>query len=159
MYSVLFLLQHIKAESPLRKLPWAWPFCTCLLKRSPEESPHRPSEFSFTLQSFSFSCLQRIKAESTGQSLVLLDEVGGGTDPTEGAALGMALLQSFAERKPGGSLLTMATTHHGELKTLKYSDPRFENACVEFDEERLAPTFRLLWGIPGELIGSRRSPA
>jgi dsDNA-specific endonuclease/ATPase MutS2 len=85
--------------------------------------------------------------------LVLLDEVGGGTDPTEGAALGMALLQSFAERKPGGSLLTMATTHHGELKTLKYSDPRFENACVEFDEGRLAPTFRLLWGIPGELIG------
>jgi hypothetical protein len=90
--------------------------------------------------------------------LVLLDEVGGGTDPTEGAALGMALLQSFAERKPGGSLLTMATTHHGELKTLKYSDPRFENACVEFDEERLAPTFRLLWGIPGELIGAWRSP-
>lgn len=61
----------------------------------------------------------------------------------------MALLQSFAEQRPGGSLLTLATTHHGELKTLKYSDPRFENACVEFDEARLAPTFRLLWGIPG----------
>lgn len=60
------------------------------------------------------------------------------------------LLQSFAEQRPGGSLLTLATTHHGELKTLKYSDPRFENACVEFDEARLAPTFRLLWGIPGK---------
>ncbi|GAQ83702.1 putative Muts homolog [Klebsormidium nitens] len=93
--------------------------------------------------------IKRIKAESTARSLVLLDEVGGGTDPTEGAALGMALLQSFAEQRPGGSLLTLATTHHGELKTLKYSDPRFENACVEFDEARLAPTFRLLWGIPG----------
>eukprot|EP00850_Spirogloea_muscicola_P002878 SM000011S19056 [mRNA] locus=s11:655516:663035:+ [translate_table: standard] len=89
--------------------------------------------------------IKMIKAESTVRSLVLLDEVGTGTDPVEGAALGMALLESFAD----SSLLTLATTHHGELKTLKYSDPRFENASVAFDEERLQPTFRLLWGIPG----------
>lgn len=47
-------------------------------------------------------------------------QVGAGTDPTEGSALGMALLESFAENATGGSLLTLATTHHGELKTLKY---------------------------------------
>eukprot|EP00271_Cylindrocystis_brebissonii_P005739 TRINITY_DN17967_c0_g1_i1.p1 TRINITY_DN17967_c0_g1~~TRINITY_DN17967_c0_g1_i1.p1 ORF type:complete len:343 (-),score=48.95 TRINITY_DN17967_c0_g1_i1:467-1495(-) len=61
----------------------------------------------------------------------------------------MALLEALAERTAGGSLLTLATTHHGELKTLKYRDTRFENASVEFDEERMRPTFRLLWGIPG----------
>ena len=58
----------------------------------------------------------------------------------------MSLLESFAE---AGSFLTLATTHHGELKTLKYSNDSFENACVEFDEENLKPTFRILWGIPG----------
>lgn len=93
--------------------------------------------------------IKRIKEVSTGNSLVLLDEVGAGTDPTEGAALGMALLESFAQSGKGGSFLTMATTHHGELKTLKYSDPRFENASVEFSEEKLRPTYKLLWGIPG----------
>ncbi|KAM3409015.1 hypothetical protein ACQJBY_001810 [Aegilops geniculata] len=72
--------------------------------------------------------------------------VGAGTNPLEGAALGMSLLESFAE---AGSFLTLATTHHGELKTLKYSNDSFENACVEFDEENLKPTFRILWGIPG----------
>ncbi|XP_024377064.1 uncharacterized protein [Physcomitrium patens] len=93
--------------------------------------------------------IKRIKEVSTGSSLVLLDEVGAGTDPTEGAALGMALLESFAQSGKGGSYLTMATTHHGELKTLKYSDSRFENASVEFSEEKLRPTYKLLWGIPG----------
>lgn len=61
----------------------------------------------------------------------------------------MALLESFAQSGKGGSYLTMATTHHGELKTLKYSDSRFENASVEFNEEKLRPTYKLLWGIPG----------
>ncbi|CAN6317896.1 unnamed protein product [Urochloa humidicola] len=87
-----------------------------------------------------------IRAESTSESLVLLDEVGAGTNPLEGAALGMSLLESFAE---AGCFLTLATTHHGELKTLKYSNNSFENACVEFDEENLKPTFKILWGIPG----------
>ncbi|XP_068635067.1 uncharacterized protein [Aristolochia californica] len=58
----------------------------------------------------------------------------------------MSLLEAFAE---SGSLLTLATTHHGELKALKYSNPAFENACVEFDEENLKPTYKILWGIPG----------
>jgi DNA mismatch repair protein MutS2 len=80
-----------------------------------------------------------------GAALVLLDEVGAGTDPTEGAALAAALLRCLAER----ARLTVATTHFGELKALKYADPRFENASVAFDEETLSPTYRLQWGIPG----------
>ncbi|QBE70008.1 endonuclease MutS2 [Synechococcus sp. WH 8101] len=78
-------------------------------------------------------------------ALVLLDEVGAGTDPSEGTALATALLRSLADR----ARLTIATTHFGELKALKYSDPRFENASVAFDSDTLSPTYRLLWGIPG----------
>ena len=77
--------------------------------------------------------------------LVLLDEVGAGTDPAEGSALAIALLKYLADHVQ----LTIATTHYGELKALKYQDPRFENASVEFDEVSLSPTYRLLWGIPG----------
>lgn len=79
------------------------------------------------------------------KSLVLLDEVGAGTDPSEGSALAIALLQYLAQN----SLLTVATTHFGELKALKYQDSRFENASVEFDDRSMQPTYRLLWGIPG----------
>ncbi|KOP23374.1 DNA mismatch repair protein MutS [Hapalosiphon sp. MRB220] len=78
-------------------------------------------------------------------SLILLDEVGAGTDPAEGSALAIALLRYLADH----AQLTMATTHFGELKALKYQDERFENASVEFDEATLSPTYRLLWGIPG----------
>ncbi|KAH1262882.1 Endonuclease MutS2 [Glycine max] len=85
--------------------------------------------------------ISNIKSQSTSQSLV-----GAGTNPLEGAALGMALLESFAQ---DSCLLTMATTHHGELKTLKYSDEAFENACMEFDEVNLKPTYKVLWGVPG----------
>ena len=78
-------------------------------------------------------------------ALVLLDEVGAGTDPTEGSALAAALLRHLADR----ARLTVATTHFGELKALKYADSRFENASVAFDGETLSPTYRLQWGIPG----------
>lgn len=87
--------------------------------------------------------LSALSEEST--SLVLLDEVGAGTDPAEGSALAIALLKYLANN----AQLTMATTHFGELKALKYEDQRFENASVEFDETTLSPTYRLLWGIPG----------
>jgi DNA mismatch repair protein MutS2 len=78
-------------------------------------------------------------------ALVLLDEVGAGTDPSEGSALAIALLRHLADR----ARFTLATTHYGELKALKYEDDRFENASVEFDDVSLSPTYRLLWGIPG----------
>jgi DNA mismatch repair protein MutS2 len=78
-------------------------------------------------------------------ALILLDEVGAGTDPTEGTALAIALLKYLADH----ACLTVATTHYGELKALKYQDSRFENASVEFDDVTLSPTYRLLWGIPG----------
>jgi DNA mismatch repair protein MutS2 len=84
-------------------------------------------------------------APGEGASLVLLDEVGAGTDPTEGAALAAALLRHLADR----ARFTIATTHFGELKALKYADPRFENASVAFDVDTLSPTYHLLWGIPG----------
>ncbi len=84
-------------------------------------------------------------AAASGASLVLLDEVGAGTDPTEGTALAIALLRQLAER----ARLTIATTHFGELKALKYNDSRFENASVAFDVETLSPTYHLQWGIPG----------
>ena len=83
--------------------------------------------------------------EDLANSLVLLDEVGAGTDPSEGSALAIALLKHLADH----ARLTVATTHYGELKSLKYEDERFENASVEFDDVKLAPTYRLLWGIPG----------
>ncbi|MEM6714257.1 MAG: endonuclease MutS2 [Cyanobacteria bacterium P01_C01_bin.147] len=78
-------------------------------------------------------------------ALVLLDEVGAGTDPSEGSALAIALLHYLADQ----ARFTVATTHYGELKALKYEDDRFENASVEFDDVSLSPTYRLLWGIPG----------
>jgi len=78
-------------------------------------------------------------------SLVLLDEIGAGTDPQEGSALAIALLQYLANKNS----LTFSTTHYGELKALKYQDERFENASMEFDDETLSPTYKLLWGIPG----------
>jgi DNA mismatch repair protein MutS2 len=89
--------------------------------------------------------IQTIVETLTPQSLVLLDEVGAGTDPSEGSALAIALLQHLADT----AQLTLATTHFSDLKSLKYQDERFENASVEFNDETLAPTYRLLWGIPG----------
>ena len=84
-------------------------------------------------------------SSGSGAALVLLDEVGAGTDPTEGSALATALLKHLADR----ARLTIATTHFGELKALKYGDPRFENASVAFDVDTFSPTYRLQWGIPG----------
>jgi DNA mismatch repair protein MutS2 len=86
-----------------------------------------------------------VRASPQGADLVLLDEVGAGTDPQEGSALAAALLRHLADR----ARLTVATTHFGELKALKYTDPRFENASVAFDSDSLSPTYHLQWGIPG----------
>ncbi|KAK9807992.1 hypothetical protein WJX73_000666 [Symbiochloris irregularis] len=93
--------------------------------------------------------IQSLRQESDGKALVLLDEVGTGTDPIEGAALGAAVLKALCQGGARGAALTLATSHHGSLSLLKYEDERFENASVEFDDEKLCPTYRLLWGLPG----------
>nr|GMC96473.1 endonuclease MutS2 [Ipomoea batatas] len=129
---------YVLSSEPV-KIPW---FDYVLADIGDEQS------LSQSLSTFSghLKQISKIQSCSTNMSLVLLDEVGAGTNPLEGAALGMSLLESFAE---AGTLLTVATTHHGELKTLKYSNEAFENACMEFDEVKLKPTYKILWGVPG----------
>ncbi len=131
----------VPAKEPV-ELPW---FDMVLADIGDEQSLQQSlSTFSGHIRRIS-RIIAALQDETVKNSLVLLDEVGAGTDPAEGSALAIALLKHLAEH----SLLTIATTHYGELKALKYQDERFENASVEFDDSTLQPTYRLLWGIPG----------
>ncbi|MFA6856867.1 MAG: Smr/MutS family protein [Treponema sp.] len=90
--------------------------------------------------------IARALNESTATSLVLLDELGSGTDPQEGAAIGMAVLDTLIER----GAFVLVTTHQGVLKNYGWTHPACINASVEFNSETLSPTYRLLMGVPGE---------
>jgi len=87
-----------------------------------------------------------IAESATSRSLVLLDELGSGTDPEEGCAVAMSLLDWFIER----GCLTVLTTHHGILKNYGYSKEGCLNASMDFDKDSLSPTYRILMGVPGE---------
>jgi DNA mismatch repair protein MutS2 len=93
--------------------------------------------------------LKSMLERATARTLVLVDEMGTGTAPEEGAALAVALLEEFRARR----CLTLATTHHDRLKSYASTTPGVVNAAVEFDEENLQPTYRLLTGVPGVSSG------
>ena len=93
--------------------------------------------------------LKTMLAEATPRSLVLVDEMGTGTAPEEGAALAVALLEEFRKK----NCIVLATTHHDRLKTYASKTPGIVNAAVEFDEVNLRPTYRLMVGVPGGSSG------
>ena len=90
--------------------------------------------------------IREVLAEADDRSLVLVDELGAGTDPDEGAALARAILEALADR----GTLVVATTHLEPLRVFASTEPRARNASVEFDTRTLAPTFRLRYDVPGQ---------
>ncbi|HVR75439.1 MAG TPA: hypothetical protein VMT52_13980 [Planctomycetota bacterium] len=137
--NVLLALSGVPvAAAPGSRVPCAWNvFADIGDEQSIEQS----------LSTFSSHLKQVIEVlrHADERSLILLDELGSGTDPLEGAALGRALLDKFLERRWSAII----TTHIGSLKELAYSREGIENAAMEFDGGTLRPTYRLLMGVPG----------
>lgn len=105
---------------------------------------HNLSTFSSHISKIA-DMLKSIEESESTRSLVLLDEIGAGTDPTEGTALGMAILSWLSER----NVRTIVTTHYGALKAFTHTHHKMENASMEFDSTTLRPTYRLKIGVPG----------
>lgn len=92
------------------------------------------------------SRLCKILEVASEESLILIDEIGSGTDPSEGVALSASILQYLTERVN----LAVVTTHYADLSCMKEKDTRFENAAMEFSLKTLQPTYRIIWGSTGE---------
>ncbi|KAL0442775.1 UNVERIFIED_CONTAM: Endonuclease MutS2 [Sesamum latifolium] len=107
---------------------------------------HQSLEQSLSTFSGHISRICKILKVASERSLVLLDEIGSGTDPSEGVALSASIMQYLKDRVK----LAVVTTHYADLTRLKEKDARFENAAMEFSLESLQPTYRILWGSMGE---------
>lgn len=103
-------------------------------------------EQSLSTFSSHMTVISQILEQCNSHTLVLLDELGAGTDPLEGAALGQAILEQLYRR----GTFALVTTHLGRLKEFAFTHRKCMNACMEFDAEKLAPTYRLLPGLPGK---------
>ncbi|KAL5054244.1 hypothetical protein RYX36_034926 [Vicia faba] len=107
---------------------------------------HQSLEQNLSTFSGHISRIRKFLEVASKQSLVLIDEIGGGTDPSEGVALSASILQYLSDHVN----LAVVTTHYADLSAMKEKDNRFENAAMEFSLETLQPTYRVLWGCIGD---------
>ncbi|KAJ9563074.1 hypothetical protein OSB04_008234 [Centaurea solstitialis] len=107
---------------------------------------HQSLEQSLSTFSGHLTRIRKMLEVTTKQSLILIDEIGSGTDPSEGVALSTSILEYLKDRVN----VAVITTHYADLSLLKKKDPQYENAAMEFSLETLQPTYKILWGSTGE---------
>lgn len=139
---LLALMSQFGMEIPVREGSMLPVFDNILADIGDEQS----IEQSLSTFSAHMTNIASITAQATQRSLVLLDELGAGTDPEEGTAMAMAILDFLMER----DARVISTTHHGILKNYGYIKPRVTNASVDFDPQSLTPNYRIIIGVPGE---------